>query len=323
MPPINPLPRIQRILLLVSWVMAHPGATRQEVIERFGITSEDLLADLSLLSVCGLPPFTPGDLIWAEVDGDRIVIEFADYLARPLRLSRWEAVALLVMGRAMAKLPGLEEASSLKRALDKLEGVVGPEAAETAAHIAVELETGEGESLAVLREAIAESRRVRMTYYSYGRDETTERVIEPWIVFGAMRAWYLAGRDVGKDEERVFRVDRIKQMDVLDETFDAPMGLDRTKYERGALYTPSDRDTTVILDLTPAAAWVAEVTPNDGVEDIGGGWTRLTLRTGHLAWLERLILQLGESVKVIVPKPLTEGVRAVASRALDRYSVPA
>lgn len=320
MPPISPLPRIQRILLLVSWVMAHPDATRQEVCERFGISSEELLADLSLLSVCGLPPFSPGDLIWAEVDGDRIVIEFADYLARPLRLSRWEAVALLVMGRAMAKLPELEEASSLQRALEKLEATVGAEAAETAAHIAVELETGEGESLAVLREAIAESRRVRMTYYSAGRDETTARVIEPWIVFGAMRSWYVAGRDVDKDEERVFRVDRIKQMEVLDETFDPPIGLDRGKYERGSLYTPSDRDTTVMLDLAPAAAWVVEVTPNDGAEDIGGGWKRLTLRTGHLAWLERLVLQLGGSVKVIVPKPLSEGVRAVASRALAHYA---
>jgi proteasome accessory factor C len=300
--------------------MSHPGTTRQEVIEKFDITSEDLLADLSLLSVCGLPPFTPGDLIWADVDGDRIVIEFADYFARPLRLSRWEAVALLVMGRAMAKLPELEEASSLKSALEKLETTVGPDAAEIAAHIAVDLETGEGESLAVLREAIAESRRVRMIYYSHGRDETTDRVIEPWIVFGAMRAWYVAGRDVGIDEERVFRVDRIKNMEVLDETFDPPLGLDRTRYERGALYTPSDRDTTVILDLAPSAAWVVEVTPNEGAEDLGGGWTRLTLRTGHLAWLERLILQLGDAVKVIVPKSLHAGVRDVAARALARYS---
>jgi proteasome accessory factor C len=320
MPPISPLPRIQRILLLVSWVMAHPGATRQEVCEKFGITTEDLLADLSLLSVCGLPPFTPGDLIWAEVDGDRIVIQFADYLARPLRLSRWEAVALLVMGRAMAKLPGLEEAESLKRALDKLEGTVGPDAAETAAHIAVDLDTGESETLSVLREAIAESRRVHMTYYSYGRDETTDRVVEPWIVFGAMRSWYVAGRDVSKDEERVFRVDRIKDMAVGEDTFDPPTGLDRSRYERGSLYTPSDRDTTVILDLAPEAAWVAEVTPNDGAEQTGGGWTRLTLRTGHLAWLERLLLQLGEAAKVVVPKPLSEGTRAVAARALARYS---
>lgn len=323
MPPISPLPRIQRILVLVPWVMAHPGATPKEICERFGITSEDLLADLSLLSFCGLPPFTPGDLIWAALDGDRVVIEYADYFASPPRLSRWEAVALLVMGRAMGALPGLEEAESLRSALTKLEKAVGGDATETASHIAVELEAGEAETLAGLREAIAESRRVRMTYYSFGRTETTERDVEPWIVFAAMRGWYLAGRDVAKDEERVFRIDRIKQMTVLDETFDAPRDLDKSRYERGPLYSPSDRDVTVVLDLSPAAAWVAEVTPHDGATPTGGGWTRITLRTGHMEWLERLVLQLGESVKVISPASLAAGARDAAARALAGYETPA
>lgn len=320
MPPVSPLPRIQRILLLVSWVMAHPEATTAQVCERFGITSEELLDDLTLLSMCGLPPFTPGDLIWADVDGDRIVIEFADYLARPLRLSRWEAVSLLVMGRAIADLPELEEASSLRTALDKVAATIGPDAAETAARIAVDLETGEGETLGAVREAIAESRRIRMTYYSHGRDVTSERVVEPWIVFGAMRAWYVAGRDVDKDEERVFRVDRIKEMTILAEQFVPPAGLDRARYDRGALYTPSERDMKVVLDLAPSAAWVTEVTPHDAAEKTGGDWTRLTLRTGHLAWLERLVLQLGDAVRVIEPAALAEGVRTVAARALERYA---
>lgn len=321
MAPPGSLPRLQRLLVMVPWVVSHPGSTVSEVCERFGITPAQLAADLELLYMCGLPPFTPADLIEAYIEGDRVVIKMADFFARPLRLTRWEAVALLVTGRAIAEVAGAPEADALRRALAKLERAVAPAevaaTAELAARLQVDLEPSE--LLAPLREAISRRRRLRITYYTYGRDAVTERELDPWVVFHAAGAWYVAGHDHASGEERIFRVDRIRSAAATGGTFEAPPGFDAARYARRPLFTPSETDREVVLDLGPGAAWVREVTPHEAAEPLEDGWIRVTLRTPHFAWLERLILRLGDDVRVVAPPELAEGVRSTAGRALARY----
>jgi len=328
MPRIATSPRLERLLMLVPWVMANRNATVDEITERFGMTSDELVADIELLFMCGLPPFGPGDLIEAWIDGDHVHIAAADYLSRPLRLTRWEAVTLLVMGRAIASLPGVAEADSLHRALVKLEDALSPEesaaAAELAQRVAVELEgTGAEPLLADLRDAIAGRKRVRIVYYSFGRDKVTERTVDPYVVFSTLGNWYMLAADDASGENRVFRVDRIKELTPTGETFLFPDGFDPERAAGAGLFVPSPRDIEVTLDLSPAAAWVLEVTPYDRGDRRDDGWTRVTLRTPHLEWLERLVLRLGADARVIAPEALSERVKTAARHALDRYRVPA
>jgi proteasome accessory factor C len=323
MPRIAATPRLERLLALVPWVMAHQGVTVAEVCDRFKISREELAADLDLLFMCGLPPFGPGDLIVAYIEGDQVVIEEADYLARPMRLTRWEAVRLLVTGRALARLD-LAESGSLQRALSKLEAALSPEEAAAAKglaeRVAVELEgTGAEPMLAELRDATANRRRLKITYYSFGRDELSEREIDPYVVFGALGNWYVSAHDQASGEQRVFRVDRIKEMAVTEDTFALPEGFDPTSVARGPLFVPSARDVEVTLDLAPAAGWVREITPHDRATPLADGWVRMTLRTPHFEWLTRLILRLGSDVRVVSPSELSERLRETARGALERY----
>jgi len=327
MPRFAASPRLERLLMLVPWVMANPEATVDEVCERFKMSRDELVADIELLFICGLPPFGPGDLIEAWIDGNRVHIAAADYLSRPLRLTRWEAVALLVMGRAMGALPGLAEADSLHQALTKLESALSPEeasaAADLAARVAVSLEgTGADPLLAELRGAIAGRGRIRITYYSFGRDKVGERTVDPYVVFSTLGNWYLLALDGASGEERVFRVDRIKEMTRTGEPYELPDGFDpdRASAAGAALFVPSPRDVEVTLDLSPAAAWVLEVTPHDGAEPQPDSWIRMTLRTPHLEWLERLVLRLGPDVRVIAPEALSEHVKSAARRSLALYA---
>ena len=92
--------RLQRLLALVPWVLDHPGATVDEVCERFEMTREMLIADVELLYVTGVPPYGPGDLMEAWVDGDKVHIGFDDWFARYHRLTWREAAGLNMAGRA-------------------------------------------------------------------------------------------------------------------------------------------------------------------------------------------------------------------------------
>lgn len=323
MPPLRTAERLRRILVLVPWVMRHPGVTVGRVCERFSMTPEELAADLDVLLVCGLPPFGPGDLIEAWIDGDEVVIHTADFLARPPRLTRSEALALLVMGRAVAQLPGLGEAASLAGALDKLERAIAPGAArdarEAAGHISVDLQTAGAQMLAELREAIAERRGLRIVYYTHGRDEIGEREVDPLLVYHLGGNWYLAAFDHRSGEERIFRADRIKEAARTERRFDPPAGFDPARYRDGPLFTPSPRDEEVTIDLSPAAAWIREVTPHDREQDLGDGRVRIELRTPHLAWLVRTILAAGTAAIPVAPPALRDAVQEAARRALASY----
>ena len=316
--------RLRRILVLVPWAIAHPEATVSEICERFGITPEELAGDVDVLMMCGLPPFGPGDLIEAFIEGDHVQIGMAEYLAKPPRLTRAEAIALLVMGRAVAALPGMEEAESLRNALGKLAGAVSPgeaaRASELATRVAVELGATGDDLLAELRHAADEHKRLRIAYYSSGRDEMSERDVDPLLVCASMGYWYLIAHDHRSGEERTFRIDRIRDATPTGDVFTPPSGFDASRYADGPLFTPSPRDLLVTLELGPGAAWIREVVPSEEQVEQPDGSYRMSLRTSHFAWLVRLLLSAGEDARVVQPAELKEAVRDAAGRALALYA---
>jgi len=323
MPPIASIPRLARILVLVPWVVQHPqDATVDEICRRFAITRDQLVEDLNLLLVCGLPPFSPGDMIEADIVDDRVIIGMADYLSRPLRLTRWEALSLLAAGRALAAMPALAEAPALESALGKLAAAIAPDEADAAAvlaeRVAIELEPASPDVLEALRRAIEQQRSVSIEYYSLGRDALTERTVDPWIVYGG-RPWYLVAFDHSSQDRRTFRVDRIRGLMPTDTPFVRPEGFDPAREADAPLYRPSPGDVEVVLDLSPAALWVSEVTPHDQVVPGPDGHIVLRLRASHTAWLARLVLQLGADVRVVEPASLAGEVRTLAGAALERY----
>ena len=61
--------RLGRLLAIVPWVAAHDGPSIEEVCRRFGVEEKELVADLNLLFLCGIHPFTP-DVLITHTDTD-------------------------------------------------------------------------------------------------------------------------------------------------------------------------------------------------------------------------------------------------------------
>src|SRR5207302_3982481 len=113
------------LLTIVPHVVRHPGTSLVDLSRTFGIGEAELVQDLNLLFMSGLPPYGPGDLIDVEVDEGRVWISMVDYFSRPVRLTRSEALALYLKGKALLGAPGLEEAPALSTALEKIEHGLG------------------------------------------------------------------------------------------------------------------------------------------------------------------------------------------------------
>jgi proteasome accessory factor C len=137
-------------------------------------------------------------------------------------------------------------------------------------------------------------------------------VVDPYAVFSAGGQWYLSGWCHRVDDERLFRVDRVRSAVPLPSTFPPPG--DRPELSS---YRPGPDDPRVTLDLDPSARWVVEQYPVERVEEGPGGRLRVTLAASQPAWLERLLLRLGPAAAVVGGD---EGrAAAAAARLLARY----
>jgi proteasome accessory factor C len=310
--------RLRRILVLLPYAIAHPGVGIDELSRKFSVPRQDLLDDLNLLFMCGLPGYGPGDLIDVSVDEDHVYVRMADYFAAPLRLTPVEALSLYAGAAAMASMPEMAEADALKRGLAKLGRALGASDGAGASAIDVRFEPGPGHHISTIRAALDVSARVRIQYFSASSGELTERDVDPWALYAALGRWYLIGWDHLKSDERMFRTDRIKSVTVLDEPAPIPDDFDPRSY-RGA-FKPRADQPIARFELSPRAArWFEEYYPVAQANDLDDGWRRVELKYSSEEWLARLLLSLGDHVRSLEPAFVMDRVGELAEQILEVY----
>ena len=310
--------RLSRLLAMVPWLLQRQGIPLAEAARHFGITEDQLIKDLELLFVCGTPGHFPDDLIDANWDSGRVFLGNADPISRPLRLGVDEAVALLAGLRTLADVPGLHDRDVLSTVLAKLSAAAG-EAASRAGTVRVNLSGGAQEpTLAAARDAVRRQRRVRLRYLVPSRDETTDRDVDPMRVANVGDRWYLEGWCHRAEAVRLFRLDRVVTIEVLDVDGTPPPEAVARDGEQD-LFAPSPDDLMVTVELAPGARWVAEYYPVEQVDELPNGGLRVRLRTASHDWLPRLALRLGGGLTVVSPLQVAERVRQLATEALAGY----
>ena len=311
--------RLQRLLALVPYIVSRKVVGLADTAAAFGLTERELVDDLNLLWCVELrspDPYCPIDLSY---EGGEIVVSEAESIDRPLRLGVDEASALLVALRMLAEVPDLEDRSALSRTIVKLEAAAGA-AGAASAQVAVQVdEAGAGRVLAQVRDALDRGRRLHMSYYVPGRDEATERDVDPMRLLVVEGRTYLEGWCLRAEAVRLFRLDRVLALTVLDVPASVPAQARPRDVDQG-LFRPSDDDVRVELELSVAGRWVAEYYPCEQVEELGDGRLRVGLRTPDTRWVRRLALRLGEDGRVISPPDLAAQVREDATAALAEYA---
>lgn len=310
--------KLKRILLLVPYAIKHPGVSVDELSAKFGIKNEDLVDDLNLLFMCGLPGYGPGDLIDVDFDSGYVYVRMADYFAAPLKLTPVEALALYAGGAAMASMPEMEEADALRRALDKLGVALGSRNAGSAL-VDVRFEEDPSDHLKAIQDALAQRRRLRLEYFSASSGELAQREVDPWSLYAALGRWYLVGLDHRSDEERMFRVDRIKSATVLDAAADVPSDFDPNSY-RGA-FRERPGQPVARFEISPTVArWFEEYYPVRSASTMADGWRAVELSYTNPRWVSALVLSIGEGVRNLQPQEVAEAVRAQAKEIAAIYA---
>jgi proteasome accessory factor C len=312
--------RLQRILLLLPYAIRHPGVTVDELSLKFGVDKLELMDDLNLVFMCGLPGYGPGDLIDVSIEEDKVYVRMADYFSAPLRLSPAEALALYAGGAATADLPEMKEADSLRRALVKLGRALGIAGnGDGTSGINVRLEDRPDAHLRTMQRALREAKQVQLEYWSASRGALTKRAVDPWGLVAALGRWYLIGFDHSSDEERMFRLDRIKEASVTDMAAPVPDDFDPDRY-KGAF---SDRDATPNLsfEISPdVSRWFEDYYPVARSTILDDEWRKVELVSSGERWAATLVLRLGEGVRDVQPKSVVKEAARLASAIAARHA---
>jgi proteasome accessory factor C len=303
--------RLERALAIVPWIDSQGGtAAVEDVCKRFDLDVEQLQSCLETVSMVGVYPYTPDALLEVFVESGHVHVNLPDYFTRPLRLTPTQTFGLIAAGRALLSLPGTDAEGPLARAIAKVAAATGAGSA-----VAIDLDTAPIEILQEIQSATSATRMIEIDYYSYARDAWSTRRVEPWRVQAIEGKWYLEGYCHSARDVRVFRLDRIRSLLVLDDRFTAPTLEAPLEIFDGVADLPS-----ITLDLEPAATWVAKQYPMTSIEQLSGGRLRVTLAVSARPWLERLLLRLGDDAQIVRSDDSLAGTRAAgARRVLVRY----
>lgn len=310
--------RLRRLLAILTW-LAQVGETPiEEAAARFGLEPDALVAELEMAACCGLPPYTPDQLMEIVVTETTVSAHLGQMLARPRRLSAREGFALAASGRALLAVPGSDENGALSRALAKLDRALGGKS--------MVIELDDPPMLGVVRRALETGNQLQIEYYSASSDEVSSRRIDPLRLFAGDGHWYVDAHCYKAGDERRFRVDRIQAAEILDGVASEPRdAAERAERAEGAVgveyepFVPGPDIRTVRLALDPSVAWVVESIPAVTPPEQTGDRIEVDVAVGGDAWLQRLLLRLGTAARVVGPPEAASLLGDAAGQILDRY----
>ena len=309
--------QLRRILALIPECAddrAHPIA---EVARRVDVSPQVLLNDIRALADRYDDPGGFVESVSIFLEPERFQVRSAHFL-RPMRLTVAEVGALELGLSLLAHERPPDELPVLRAARDRLHAALAKlpddDVADSIRHAGAAA-TADPEALAALRKAYRESRKVRIGYLKADAEAATSRVVCPFAILAASGHWYLVGRCEGVPGIRVYRVDRITELRVLDERYEVPDSFDVGEaFKAGRAFAGETAAAALIEFQAPAGRWIAE---REGKKPEADGSYRQSLGLADLDWLVRYVLQYGASAEVVGPAGPRAAVRHRLQSILD------
>lgn len=309
--------QLARVLYILPAASEAP-LSLDEAAKRLGVDRRTILDDLTdVTNRAYYHPAGGAEELRVEVDGDRIRVFSHGKFRRPVRLGPRESLATHVALRRYAASLGGEERDRVLNVADRIGRRLSTATEdELADRFSVE-ESGESTGIRLaLRRAVQDRRRCRVTYLRSGGDGPSERTLDPYAVAVSHGTWFTVGYCGLRRDVRVFRVDRILDLEPMDERFEPPGDFDVNEYvEDGRVFRADATEEVVVRYTGWAAASIRERGPTEPDPD---GGVRVTYEVADPGWVVRHVLQQGGRAEVLEP----DAVRQEVARTARRLSRP-
>ena len=295
-----PLLRTARLLDLVPYLNTHQGISLKELAQHFDVSPSQMSADLTTLWMCGLPGYTPLELMDLEFESGYVSIRNAETLSKPRSITFQEGVALLLgLDLIASSLPEdrqdlLISIASLRSRLTSILGVPVKLSATASTS---------GVVTTTISQAITKKSGLEISYHSMYRDLLTERTVMPIELYEKDNHQYLRAYCFTALDYREFRVDRVKSV----KPTNVPDTFESNKQAPGKI-------DFSITTMDPSR----DVVERFGITDTVTG-SQLDLSSYSRQWIERSVMASGAAVVLNSPSEIRDEVAKKAQLMLNRY----
>lgn len=298
--------QINRLLEMVYILLEKKAMTSKELAELFEVSQRTIYRDLETLSEAGIPVYaTKG-----KGGGIRIL---ENYVIKKSMVSDKDQLEIIssLQGMKALNVPDVEPV------LKKLAILFHKDDANW---IDVDFShwgsrADEKEKFKLLKSAIINKNRISFDYFS-SHGEKTERSIEPLQLVFKGQAWYVHGFCTTRNDDRMFKVSRMKNLIGTNQIFDRTIS---EKYIRNASDAVCQKERIVIKMEATMAYRVYDEFEQEAISVNPDGSFIVTINMPENEWLYGYILSFGDCAEVLAPAYIRDIIRRKLENGMKKY----
>ena len=302
--------RYNFMLALTGYLIQHRQQNIADLAKHFGVSESEIYDAAITISLSGVGMYRPDELFFLDYDllEEGIVdVSFAPTLESVPRLSTRQAAAIASGLSYLESVVNDSDKGEIAQLLELLS-----EGGKRTSEMPFKVHPPRVDSGVILsRQAISENRLISCSYINVSNKIST-REIEPIALESNDSIWYLRGYCRAKKDVRIFRVDRMRNIQLADED------LVREVYSEShssRTYSESEGDTEVVFEIDPPGfGLLADYKPD--YQAMGDKTLRVSIEIGDVSTLGRVVSKYSGYVRVIAPARARRVVFEYASRAL-------
>ena len=295
--------RALRSMDLIPYVLENPGVSIAELSARFSVTQAQIESDLQLVFMCGLPGYTPYELIDVAFEDGVVSIIDPQVLDKPRKFSSNEIVVIALGLKILIDINQTNSTAltKLKQLSDKIAKLGSNKSILMAGDVSA------FPFFEIISKAISEQRLLDLQYHSLTKDEITQRKVLPDKLYFLNGSLYLSAIDTDIDSDRVFKVELIKECKIGERV-------------AGKKVLESSTETIVILDVQKSNRNFIERNSSiiTAMQE-NGDLIRVHLQVSNLEWIKLTVLSNAPGITVVSPEPLANAVKQSARDLLALY----
>lgn len=311
--------RMVRLFNMVFFIQANPGCTAKELARLCGVSKRQCYRDLRTIEDAGFPLYH--DQGYRMVEGS--------IMLKSIAFTMEEALALIYGIKLIEQQKGILKAP--EQVKEKLLAILPKKFSNEIENInqQVEIEvapaadySGKESLFKEISEAIKNHTLLQLQYYSFSSDEVTDRMVAPYQLVFKDGFWYLVALCHRHQETRLFRVDRIRDLDATEQKFSPPTDYSYEEYMGAAWQMERGEEFSFkVRFFSQTARFVRETNfhPSQEIIEEPGGTIIFTAKACGLRSILRWVLPFGDEAEVLEPPELRMTVAKTMAAGLERY----
>jgi predicted DNA-binding transcriptional regulator YafY len=292
--------RALRLIDLVPFLHNNPGISLKEVAEQFNVTIPEIVKDLDLLFMCGLPGYTPLELIDLSIEDGIVSLREPQNLDSPRRFSQTEALIIRVALAALEELLPNQKRAKVRELREKFTRLFTNDVPNEAIYFE---SNSERRKMNVISDAISQGKKLLITYINPTKSEMTERKISITRIVPESNRTLIESWCDSSNGMRTFNLANIKSINLMDET------------AVGSTSTRAEQITTAALRASEENVFLKE-----NASQIQKRRDRYFIDVFQDEWLVRSALAEGGELIVESPEEIRAKIAFLAEESLKNYS---